>query len=211
MRLIEEIQPRARFRPIIRAVIRRRIAAGVDLSVREIRKEAGGGSNNTILDEIRLAMSTLTADALPEARERSTVEQVKHLYSKLIATERTNEILRTKISTLERTIEGLQTVIESASGPKGILLDRLMHLEERIKERDERSLEELRGLVQGAKGLIQQIPTEGIQRVVEKDPLLEGRHQVLLREHAALIKRHDALRSAYFQETGNDPDDLLRT
>lgn len=211
MRFVEETQPRARFRPIIRSVIRRRIAAGADLSVREIRKEAGGGSNNTILDEIRLAMSTLTADTLPEAQERSTVERIKLLYSKLIATERTNEILRTKISTLEKTIDGLQAIIESASGPKGILLDRLMDLEERIKERDERSLEQLRGLVQGAKGLIEKLPTESIQRVVEKDPLLEARHQVLLREHSALLRRHDALRSAYFQETGKDPDDLLRT
>ena len=211
MRSAEDTPHRARYRPIIRAIIRRRIAAGADLTVREIRKEAGGGSNTTILDEIRLAMSTLTADGLPEWQERSAAERVKHLYSKLVTAERINEILHVKISNLERTIDGLQAIIESASGPKGILLDRLMHLEERIKQRDEQSLEEIRGLVQGAKGLIQKLPTEGIQRVVEKDPLLEGRHQVLLREHAALLKRHDALRSAYFQETGNDPDDLPRT
>lgn len=211
MRSADDTQPRARFRPIIRTIIRRRIAAGVDLSVREIRKEAGGGSNNTILDEIRLAMSTLTGDALPESQERSTVERIKHLYSKLVAAERINETLHAKIFHLERTVDGLQAIIESASGPKGILLDRLMNLEEHIKQRDERSLEELRSLVQGAKGLIQQLPTEGIRRVVEKDPLVEGRHQVLLREHAELLKRHDALRSAYFQETGKDPDDLRRT
>ncbi len=201
---------KTRYRTIIRQIIARRIRSGQDLVVRDIRAEAGGGSNNTILDEIRTALNSMSPEQLPGFQERSLVDRLKATSQQLRFFEQQNDALEARVAEQARTIEGLRAVIDSASGPKGILLDRLMYLEEHIRARDERSLEETRRLVDAAQQLVKQIPSEGIQRVVEKDVLLEGRHQALLREHTALLGRHERLRSAYFQETGNDPDDASR-
>ena len=201
---------KTRFRTAIREIIARRIRAGEGLVVRDIRAEAGGGSNNTILDEIRTALNSISAEQLPGLQELSLVDRLKTMSQQLRSLEQQKEALETRLAEQSRTIEGLRAVIDSASGPKGILLDRLMHLEEHIRVRDEKSLEETRKLIQAAQHLVKQIPTEGVQRVVEKDLVLEGRHQVLIREHASLLARHERLRSAYFQETGNDPDDACR-
>lgn len=197
-----------RYRKIIREVIERRIRHGEPLTVPSIRDEAGGGSYTTILDEVHLATQRLTADELPGAGDLTAYERVKILSARIRELGDQNDSLKASLIERDRTIESLRAVIDAASGPKGVLLDRVMRLEETIRVRDARSIEELERLVGRAAEIVERMPREGIKRVVESDPLLEGRYQVLVADHAKLISRYQRLAGAYFEETGKDPDDV---
>ena len=197
-----------RYRGIIRSVIERRIRHGQPLTVPAIRDEAGGGSYTTILDEVHLATARLTATDLPGSADLTAFERIKRLTARIRELGDENDGLKASLVERERTIESLRNVIDAASGPKGVLLDRVMHLEETIRARDERSIEQLGRLVGHAAELVDRMPREGIKRIVEPDPLLERRYQRLVDDHAKLVSRYQRLASAYFDETGKDPDDV---
>jgi len=182
---------------------------GEPVTVAAVRADAGGGSNTTILDEIRLAAARITAAALPEGAALPALDRIKALTSRNRSLLDENEVLKANLQARDQTIESLRNVIDSASSPKGVLLDRVMRLEEVMRARDEKAHAETKRLIDHAAAIVDRMPREGIKRVVETDPLLERRYQALLNDHARLIARYQRLASAYFDETGKDAEDLM--
>lgn len=186
-----EVARRARraksFRQSIASAIARRMATGEALSIRSIIAEAGGGSADTVREELAKVSAHEAARLLHGDALRSSAEREAALRDQLQRCERER-------ATLAEANKHLVEALRASAKPSAVL---------------EHQVAEIGAQVRGALGEVlreaarlRRMREKGSETVIVPDALLEARHQRLVQEHAALIERYQRLRTLYHEATG---------
>lgn len=175
------------YRQAIASAIARRISTGEPLSIRAILSEAGGGSTDTVREELQNAGQNEGARMLQGDRIRSSAEREAALRDQLKQVSAERDALRTANSILER-------AIRTAAEPSKILEHQVSEIERRVRG----SIEEV--LREAAR--FRRAREKGVETVIVADATLEARYQQLVQDHGHLIEKFNRLRSRFFEATG---------
>lgn len=185
-------------RAAIRKAIDRRIKNGESLAIRKILEEAGGGSTDTVREELNLA-SEQAATALISGHEgRNQAERESTLRERLAT-----ECSKNRALTIEN--QRLNSALDAAAKPSAMMLERFSHFESNMRGLMETSKEASGRMLLEANRLTK-IQTAEARTKVEADPLTEARYARLSQDYAALVSKYEKLRSLYCEKTGEFPD-----
>lgn len=185
------LHPRKRressFRRAIAAAIARRIASNESLSIRAVIAEAGGGSTDTVRQELERAGVDAAARMLVGDRIRSYAEREATLRAQLkhVTSER---------DTLSRTNALLEHAVRSAAEPSKVLEQQVADIDRRVRGAIEEMLREASRL--------RRVREKGSETVIVPDAVLEARYQQLVQDHARLVEKFNRLRGLHFEATG---------
>lgn len=181
----------ASYRQAIATAIQRRIAHNESLAIRAIIAEAGGGSTDTVREELERAAVSAGARMLhgdhvriPAEREAALREQLRHVTSERDMLSKANAVL--------------ERALRSASQPSQVIERQVSEIERRVQEAIEKVLHEASRLRRARE--------RGTETVVVPDATLEARYQQLVQDHARLIEKFNRLNSRYFDATGEHFD-----
>ena len=199
---------RKRFRNTIRAVIRRRMAAGESLGYRDIRREAGGGSLTTIEQELQKAgAEMLTQDRVAQGRQGKE--------NRVLQLEIELNTAHARCRQLEERNERLERSLATALDPQGLMFQRLMALEESVRVSLQETLRRSDRIIRQGESLARHLDGKLVEAkegrgASKPDPLLEARYRRASNDLAELTVAHERLKRLYFERTGVDPDDALQ-
>lgn len=181
----------ASYRQAIASAIKRRIAHHESLAIRAIIAEAGGGSTDTVREELERAAVHAGARMLrgdqvriPAEREAALREQLRHVTSERDTLRKANEVL--------------EQALRSASQPSQVIERQVSDIERRVQEAIEKVLHEASRL--------RRVRERGTETVVVPDATLEARYNQLVQDHARLIEKFNRLNGRYFEATGEHFD-----
>lgn len=175
------------FRPAIAAVIERRIAAQEPLAIRAIIAEAGGGSTDTVREELARAGVDAAARMLVGDRIRNYAEREASLRAQL-------QHVTSERDTLRQANVVLEQAVRTAAEPSKVLEQQVAEIDRRVRGAVEEMLRETARLRRARQ--------KGTETVIVPDATLEARYQKLVHDHAVLVERFHRLRGLYFEATG---------
>jgi len=182
----------------IRAAIAKRIEAHQPLTIQAIKTDVGGGSSDTIRQELNLAMEENANRVLRGHAARNHAEREEALRAQLAQAQAAN-------SGLMAEIEALRRALTSAAEPSEMMLQRFSTFESDLRYHLRTTGNAAARMIKEAERL-QSVRETGVERVVEADPVTEARLQRTVDELMRLSARHERLRSLYFEKTGEFPD-----
>lgn len=159
----------------IRAEIYRRMASGESLAIRQIIHAVGGGSTDTVSQELAALSSgdAKVAEALKGHRLRNRDEERMALRSALDASLEREAALRAEN-------QGLRQIVEQTGSTMSYLVARHDDVFRMLMT----SIDEYRDKKAAADAVLTNPPTTVTKEVFIEDPLLEARYKVKIRELA---------------------------
>lgn len=180
------------FRPAIASAIARRLAAGDPLAIRDIIAEAGGGSTDTVREELGRIGITEAARLLEGDAIRSYAEREAALRVQLERSSRECAALRSENALLRE-------AIQRAAEPSKILEFQVGEIGREVREAVQELIKETIR--------IRRTRERGTDTVTVPDAALEARYKRLVADNGSLAAKFMTLRRVYFEATGKDFDD----